>query len=896
MPDALPTPPSSLDRLFGEYERPIRVRNYKMGALLAVVFMPAGASLDYFVYGYEVMLRLLSLRFLGAGVDALLWLALYLAPNTRYYRFLGLGAMFVPVICIAWMIYMTEGAVSPYYAGLNLVMLASAVVVRWTFVDSVVFFALTLIAYLGGCLLHGPITNGGLFFNNLYFLSVTGVVMLAGTWQYSKVRRSEFDLRWRLDQNREELESTNRKLRELDEAKSRFFANISHELRTPLTLLIAPLESLIHSTTSIRNAAEQELLSTMHGNAMRLLKLINDLLDLVRLESGRSQISLQRVNLTDFVNGIASAVGSVAKDKRIQLHSQVDPGIGIVMADPDKLERICLNLLFNALKFTAAGGRVSFSAIHDGDSFLIEVRDTGMGIPADQLPHIFSRFWQADTSSQRKFQGMGIGLALVKELAEVQGGGVSAASEVGKGTIMTVKLPLVTPETNEPAEAETITSTSTQAPASSGKKEQDWIAELYRRAELFPAITSLQATLRPVETGIGLSRKPKLLIADDEPDMLRFLKSQLSANFDVLEAVDGQQAVEKAAQFLPDIILSDMMMPEKDGLQVCRELRERTSTRSIPVVLLTARADEKTKLDCLAAGASDFLAKPFSLTEIMVRLKNLVDSRLFQKEVVVQKQHLEAALEQIKETESLLVQNEKLASLGRLSAGLIHEINNPLNYARQGLHIIGRSSKLLPESERPNFEDTLKDVEEGVNRVAQIISDLRGFTRNTNQVNNAFHLKPVVDTGLRFFSHVWKNNIKREVDIPEGLEVRGDSNQFVQVLINLVQNSLDAMESKTYPEGEAPHLNLSAQTRRDKIIFTIKDNGPGIPLAIRDKIFDPFFTTKDVGEGMGLGLSICNRIIADHGGRIEVRGQPGHSTEFILELPSADTYNTQADT
>jgi signal transduction histidine kinase len=888
MPDALTAPQPGLDRSFGEYERPIRVRNYKVGSLLAVVFMPAGASLDYFVYGYEVMVRLLPLRLLGAGVDGLLMLWLHLVPGTRFYREVGLGAMFVPVVCIAWMIYMTEGAVSPYYAGLNLVMLASAVVMRWPFVDSVVFFVLTLVAYLAGCWMHGPVTDDGLFFNNLYFLTVTGVVLLAGTWQYNNLRRSEFDLRSRLDRQRAELEVSNHKLRELDEAKSRFFANISHELRTPLTLLIAPLESLMHSVLSPRNPEEQELLSTMHGNAMRLLKLINDLLELVRLESGSAQIHPKPVAIEEFVRGIATAVGSVARDKRISLHSSVTPDAGTVMTDPEKLERITLNLIFNALKFTAANGRVDINARIEGDWTVIEVADTGMGIPQDQLPHIFSRFWQADTSSQRKFQGMGIGLGLVKELTEVQGGSVTAASEVGKGTTMTVKLPLKRPA---PADlASTDAEEDHHDPAGhQADAQKDWIADLYRRAELFPAMTSLQATLKPVETSASRSRKPMLLIADDEPDMLRFLKSQLSVNFEILEAVDGRQAVDKAAQFLPDIVLSDMMMPEKDGLQVCRELRERTSTRSIPIVLLTARADEKTKLDCLAAGASDFLPKPFTLTEVLVRLKNLVDSRLYQKELFSQKQQLEAALEQIKETESMLVQNEKLAALGRLSAGLIHEINNPLNYARQGLHVLGRSAKLLPESEQPDFQETLKDIEEGVNRVVQIISDLRGYTRDTRDVNAYFDLKSIVDTGLRFFSHIWKDGVQREVDVPAGLEIRGDANQFTQVFINLVQNAIDAIESKSYPPGETPFIRIHGGMRDGKIIFSLRDNGPGIPASIRDKIFDPFFTTKDVGKGMGLGLSICNRIIADHGGRVEVRSDPGAFTEFILEFPAIET-------
>lgn len=884
-------PADNLEHSFNEYEQPIRVQNAKVCCIVAGVFMPAGLVLDYYVYGTEIMLGFLPYRLICSALLGLLWLALHCCPSDkpRVAWVLGHLVALFPLISIAWMIYTTEGAASPYYAGLNLVNLGSAILLRWTFSDSALIFSLTLVTYLLATLLHGPITAWNLYFNNLYFLFVTGVFIVAGSWLYNNIRRSEFQLRYRLDENRAELEASNQKLRQLDEAKSRFFANISHELRTPLTLLIAPLEAVIHRADSTRSQDERDLLATMHGNAMRLLKLINDLLDLVRLETGRSQVRLQRVSLGEFMPGLANAVSSVANDKRINLQARVSSGLDMVMTDPEKLERICLNLLFNALKFTAAGGRVDLCASEEDEWLVIEVRDNGMGIPADQMVHIFARFWQADTSSQRKFQGMGIGLALVKELAEVQGGNVSVASEVGRGTTMTVKLPLQAIGSTEDLAGSDAEVVEKHQQISTGEKEQDWIADLYRRAEMFPAMTSLQATLRPVETNISRSRKPKLLIADDEPDMLRFLKSQLSTNFEVLEAVDGQQAVEKAAQFLPDIILSDMMMPEKDGLQVCRELRDRISTQGIPVVLLTARADEKTKLDCLAAGASDFLSKPFSLTEVMVRLKNLVDSRLYQKELFNQKQQLEAALEQIKETESMLVQNEKLASLGRLSAGLIHEINNPLNYARQGLHVMGRSTKLLPEAEQADFADTLKDVEEGVNRVVQIISDLRGFTRNTKELGHAFALKPVVQTGLRFFSHVWREGIKQEVEVPEGLEIRGDSNQFTQVFINLVQNALDAMETKTYAEGEVPCIRISGTTRGSKIVFSLRDNGPGIPAEIRERIFDPFFTTKDVGKGMGLGLSICNRIISDHGGRVEVRSEPNVFTEFIIEFPNADS-------
>lgn len=954
-----------MERLFEEYERPIRIRNYKLACVFAAVFMPGGASLDFFVYDTRTMLEFLPMRLFSGALLLGVWFGLDRLGHTRLYRYLGLSVAVIPILAISWMIARTEGASSPYYAGLNLCMLGSAILLRWTLQDSYLIFALSLVSYLVACLAHGSIAFTGVAFNNIYFLFVTGLFVVAGSWYYNGIRRSEFELRHHLDENREELErsnsklgeslaqlevsnsklgeslaqlevsnsklgeslaqleesnsklgesnakledfnsklgesnakleesnglleESNRKLRELDEIKSRFFANISHELRTPLTLLIAPLESLIHRSALAATMEDKDLLGTMHGNAMRLLKLINDLLDLVRLEAGRAQVRTARLDVAEFMKGLSTAVGGVAQDKRLHLSTYVDRDLGTVMADQEKLERICLNLLFNAMKFTAAGGRVEFNAMKEEDGFmLIEVKDSGIGIAPDQLPHIFNRFWQADTSSQRKFQGMGIGLALVKELAEVQGGSVNVESAVGKGTTMSVRLPLHS-ASQEPVEDEPEIEALVLP---EGTSQKDWIGDLYRRAEMFPAITSLQATLRPVEIGVARSRKPKLLIADDEPDMLRFLRSQLSGNFEVLEAVDGHQAVEKAAQFLPDIILSDMMMPEKDGLEVCRELRQRTSTQMIPVVLLTARADERTKLDCLAAGASDFLSKPFSMTEVQVRLKNLVDTRLYQKELFQQKQQLEAALEQIKETESLLVRNEKLASLGRMSAGLIHEINNPLNYARQGILLMADAGKHMPEKDRLDFEDTLKDVREGVNRVIQIISDLRGFTRNSNQISQTFELKTLVDTGVRFFSHEWKDNIGRDINVPAGLEVKGDSNHFTQVLVNLVQNALDAVRDKEFKEGDGPKICISARAEGDKILFVLRDNGSGIPQEIRDQIFDPFFTTKDVGQGMGLGLAICNRIISDHGGRIEVRSEPGQFTEFTLVLPSAESRN-----
>jgi signal transduction histidine kinase len=584
----------------------------------------------------------------------------------------------------------------------------------------------------------------------------------------------------------------------------------------------------------------------------------------------------------------------MAEDKRIRLETWIDPQIGPVMVDRDKLEKIILNLQFNSLKFTPSGGRVELRAEKQGDELVLMVIDTGMGISAKNLANIFSRFWQADDSSRRKYQGVGIGLALVKELSEIQGGTASVASEEGKGTTFTVRLPYLKAEAAPPAKPQETTVPADEAaqveaaaPSEPGGtvSSHEWLSNLYRRAELFPAITAVQDTLRPIETGRNGTNHPLLLIADDEPDMLRFLKSQLTSHYRVLEAVDGQQAIEKAFQFLPDVILLDMMMPEKDGLQACREIREHTATQSIPIILLTARADEETKLAALSAGASDFLSKPFSTTELHVRIKNLVESHQYQMKLAKQNTVLENTIDQLKDTETQLVQTEKLASLGRLSAGIIHEINNPLNFATTGLYTLRNKGKYLAPEQQGEYQEVLTDVEDGIKRVKNIVSDLRKFSHPDNEALDQVEVAEVVASALRFMSGEWKDKVQLEQQLQEHQTVWANKNKLIQVLVNLLQNSMDALKDKTF-EHEKPTIRIEGRVENGLSILSVRDNGPGIGPQHLDKIFDPFYTTKDVGEGMGLGLSICYRIVQECDGRISVKTEPGKFCEFALEFPA----------
>ena len=242
-----------------------------------------------------------------------------------------------------------------------------------------------------------------------------------------------------MDLNRQKLEENNQKLKELDQVKNRFFANISHELRTPLTLLLSPLETMMQRLNGTMDEETRSTLQIMQANGMRLLKLINDLLDLVRLESGRMEVKREPLEFSAFIQGMARAAQQVADNKKVALTTFVQPEVGAVMADRDKLEKTVLNLVFNALKFTPPGGRVELRADKAGDELVLTVVDTGVGIAQKNLPFVFDRFWQADDSSKRKYQGVGIGLSLVKELTEIQGGKVAVTSVEGKGTTFTVQ-------------------------------------------------------------------------------------------------------------------------------------------------------------------------------------------------------------------------------------------------------------------------------------------------------------------------------------------------------------------------------------------------------------------------------------------------------------------------
>lgn len=687
---------------FEAHERQIRHRNIPTTALIAAVITAAGLILDYFVYP-EFFWKIQIIRLVGITISLLIY---WWATRHTVDEVSSFFPSYLPltvIISISLMILITDGGNSSYYAGLNLVLVALAILLRWTVKMGFEMSVYLIIAYIGASLGSRVTPDLGTLVNNFFFIGSNAVLVVVGAFLYDRTRRSEFFLQKEIEDRNLELADNQLRLQELDEAKTRFFANVSHELRTPLTIMLGTTETLRErKVTDLQSRFE-----VLHANGLRLLGLIDNLLDLVRFDQGDDNVNREAVDAEVFLRGIINGMSHLTDRKDLRLDFEAKTDLPVLALDQDKLEKILLNLLINSVKFTSFGGTISVSAKYEKGMFNFVVEDNGIGMSEEKQGQIFSRFWQADTSSNRKFRGSGIGLSLVKSLVDLMEGEIRVESVEEEGSSFYVSIP---------AEKSILLGNNEEVPA-------DPLAEMHKQAMLtLPELgpSSVLELLAPDD-----EKKYTILVADDEEDLRGFLSSELARNYKVIEASDGVEAISFVRQFEPDLVLLDYMMPDKNGMEVCREIRNDARLSHIPVIMLTARADEKIKLECLEAGASDFISKPFALGELSLRVKNQIGMIAFQRQLREKNVELAKAMEQLKESEVQMLRQEKLSALGRMSAGIIHEINNPLNYVQAAHHMLGVHGRELKGETAEFFEDALKDAQEGVKRTEQIISDLR---------------------------------------------------------------------------------------------------------------------------------------------------------------------------
>ena len=435
--------------------------------------------------------------------------------------------------------------------------------------------------------------------NALYVIFIVGIITSIA-WYYLK--RQELRRELFVEHMQKE------KLEEMDRMKSRFFANISHEFRTPLTLILGPIKKLKAIST---HSEMLEDLDIMQRNANRLQRLIDQLLSLSKIEAGQMKLQAGKGNIVEFVKGYLGSFESAAERKGIKIYFKTSRLDIPLYFDRDKLEKILYNLFANAIKFTGEGGLINVAIASHESLITITVSDTGKGISPEHLPHIFDRFYQADNFDTQFHEGSGIGLSLVKELVELHHGQITVESKPGKGTTFIISLPAGTAHLREEELAEAI-----ETPEANVSDEKNI------------EIPSTDPELaKPAEGCHSSRKKPLLLLVEDNADMRKYIRGIIEGPYLLAESDNGSQGLEFAIGHIPDMVISDVMMPGMDGYELCRQLKNDYRTSHIPVILLTAKASVEDRLEGLQTGADDFLIKPFEPMELLARIKNLIQQR-----------------------------------------------------------------------------------------------------------------------------------------------------------------------------------------------------------------------------------------------------------------------------
>ncbi len=646
---------------------------------------------------------------------------------------------------------------------------------------------------------------------------------------------------------------------EIDKAKTVFFNNVSHEFRTPLTLMLGPLEEAIVGGSK---SLQGDSLQIVYRNCTRLLKLVNTLLDFSRAEAGRIEASFTATNLFEFTKYLASNFSSAVRGAGLKYVITGENLTEPVYVDPEMWEKIVLNLISNALKFTFEG-EIGVHVRQVGGHAELIVKDTGTGIPAQEIPNLFKRFHRVQGAKSRSYEGSGIGLALVNDLSKLNGGTIEVKSEMGVGTEFTVRVPMGT----------------NHLP----KEQINMAAHSYSSSRRIAAYTSEAASwtgpkhLEEIEPIIQNSlSSAKIIVVDDNSDMRQYLKGILSPRWQVKMVSNGIAALEAVRQEIPDLILSDVMMPEMNGFQLLAALRKDKMTNKIPIILLSARAGEEATVEGLASGADDYLVKPFSARELVARVNTHLTMGGLRRE--------------ISEQQTKLIHSLKMSALGEMAGGIAHEINNPLAIIAMRT---GQLKELVVSDEfnQQTAVNWAEKIEATVERITKIIKGLRAFAREAeHDPYFKSSVKTIIDDTLSLCTEKFKVHGIEIVfgECSSKLFIDCRATQICQVLLNLLNNAHDAV--KNCPEK---WVKIEVVEDVDTVEISVTDSGTGMTSELRDKVMMPFFTTKEIGKGMGLGLSISKGIIESHHGKIEIDSKC-INTRFFIVLPKAQVVKAVA--
>lgn len=667
-------------------------------------------------------------------------------------------------------------------------------------------------------------------------------------------------------------------LAEIDRAKTAFFSNVSHEFRTPLTLMLGLLEDTLADSELPPRLLER--LDVAHRNSVRLLKLVNTLLDFSRIEASRIEGVYEAVDLAALTADLASMFRSAIERAGLNFVIECAPVKNKVYVDREMWEKIVFNMLSNAFKFTFYGSiKVGLSELEGNVE--LEISDTGTGIPSHEVPHLFERFHRVKAARGRSYEGSGIGLALVQELVKLHGGNVRVQSNFGSGSVFTVSIP--TGSAHLPADrlGSSRTHASTGISSSSYVEEVlKWLpdSENHSNALHTFAVSSPQLSTAQPQSESGGSRA-RILLADDNADMREYVRRLLAERYEVDAVADGEAALQVAGVQAVDLVLSDVMMPNLDGFGLLKALRSDERTKTIPVILLSARAGEESQVEGMGAGADDYLVKPFSARELLARVEAHLKLQRVRKEA--EQSVLDLMAQEQKARASAEVANRiKDDFLAMLS----HELRTPLNAIVGWIHLLKKGR--LSEKDR---ERGIEAIDRNAAAQRAIIDELLDVSRivtgklklEAKPVDLAGVIDAAVDV-VRPAAEAKGIQIFRSIDRNAGLII-GEALRLQQVIWNLLSNAVKF----TPKQGR---IDVHLRTAGKDLEVVVSDTGEGIDPEFLPFIFDRFrqadTSSRREHGGLGLGLSIVRSLVEMHGGEIYAasRGK-GKGAIFTLKLP-----------
>jgi signal transduction histidine kinase len=855
--------------------------------LLVGFFYPLFGVLDYMVARPHI-----HILYPSRALVTLITIAMFVATRRpifeRHAARLTQAYMLSVGAGIGVMVFVLGGYSSVYYAGLNLVMITAGLLFMWPARIALPFHVAIVMMFLvpnafiaSGAQVSDAVTN-------MFFLVTTATVVSAAQVFAFRGAYEQVVNQIKLEAATASLARAHDELKRLDRFKSHFFANITHELKTPLAMILSPVEMMIDGDMGTFTEAQRATLRTVFRNGVKLLRLIEDLLDLSRLEESRLRLRVDEHDLVAFLRALVAQVLALTQRKSIEVTFESDAETVPTWCDLDRLERVFINVLSNAAKFTPAGGHITVRVAHDDEHAVVTVQDDGPGFDPAMAERLFERFFQVEMAGSRRYGGAGIGLALARELVQLHGGEIHASSAPGEGALFTVRLP----RDREHFRDDALDQRGGSRDLPEGQREsdrsvQDWVVQVAARPEFRLLDVAEVTERRVVERDPGERAHARtVLVIEDTPDVIRLLHAVLRHHFRVLATTHALQGLEVAQRELPDLVITDLMMPDVDGLEFIRRFRADPRFKHTPVLMLTARGDLEDRLKGIETGASAYMTKPFAPRELLSTVRSLL---------------------QLQDATADMVLTQQMDSLEVVAGGMAHEINNPLNYISNALARIESDVKEIDRLAReatPDAAAKLERIEKlkvrvermfqtarsGVGRIRETVDVMRRYSREGySRLTRAHDVFEAVRDVLR----VVVPAIGREVIVETKFQGDGIAEcvpeELHQVFANLIQNAIEAVDDQT------GRVTIEGEGSGDVVTLTVRDNGHGIPKEDLARVFTPFFTKKPAGKGMGMGLTITWRVLHSLGGTIAVRSEEGAGAEFVVRIPRSQATGRNTD-